>query len=145
DKGRRQAHHLEPLREERPSAQTHPETPVTLKALHMTDLIPIVANLIDEPEPQPNRIREGELGYRTRQGRLVKNSVGGTCKKPRRKTLSQRTTGRIGITASSGRILRVEFSRKSSINFRRQLTLQDLHRPPRQKYIVAFLDPWRCQ
>src|SRR5262245_46600817 len=128
-----------------PSAQAHPKPPVTLKALHITNLIPIVAGLIDEPEPQPNWIVEIELGHRTRQRRHVKNSVGGKCKNPVWKTLTQPTTGRIGIAASSGRILRVEFSRQSSINFRRQLTLQDLHRPARQKYIVAFLDPWRCQ
>src|SRR5262249_22522576 len=128
-----------------PSSQAHPEPPVTLKALHIADVIPIVADLIDEPEPQPNRIVEVELGHRTRQCRHVKNSVGGKCKNPLRKTLTQPTTGPIGIAASSGRILRVEFSRQASITFRRQLTLQDLHRSPGQKYIVAFLDPWRCQ
>src|SRR5262249_1651681 len=104
-----------------------------------------VADLIDEPEPQPNWVVEVELVHRTRQRRHVKNSVGGKCKKSLRKTLNQPTAGRIGIAASSGRILRVEFSRQSSINVRRQLTLQGQHRPPRQKYIVAFLDPRRCQ
>jgi hypothetical protein len=54
--------HLEPWRDEMPSVQAHPEPPVTLKALHITDLIPIVADLIDEPERQPNWIVEVELG-----------------------------------------------------------------------------------
>src|SRR5262249_16723217 len=128
-----------------PSAQAHPEPPITLKTLHITDLIPIVADLIDEPEPQPNWIGEVELSHRKRQRRLVKNSIGGKCKNTLRKTLTQPTTGRIGIAASSGRILRVKFNHQASINLRRQFTLQDLHRSPRQKYIVAFLDPWRCQ
>jgi hypothetical protein len=60
----------------------------------------------------------------------VNNFVVGKCKNTVWKTLTEPTTGRIGIAASSGRILRVEFSRQSSINFLRQLTLQDLHRPP---------------
>src|SRR5262249_15423487 len=128
-----------------PSAQAHPEAPITLKALHIADLIPIVARLIDEPEPQPNWIVEVELSHRTRQRRHVKNSVGGKCKNPVWKTLTEPTTGQIGIATSSGWILRVEFSRQSSINFLWQLTLQDLHRPSRQKYIMAFLDAWRCQ
>src|SRR5262245_46343718 len=99
-----------------PSAQAHPEPRVTLKALHITDQ-PIVARLIDEPEPQPNWVGEVELAHRTRQRRLVKNAVGGKCKNPIWKTLPQPTTWRIGIAASSGWILRVEFSRQSAINF----------------------------
>ncbi len=75
--GRRQAHHFKPRHGEVPAVQAHPERTAAPRALHVAGHAPIVAELVDEAEPQPNRIGEIEFGDGTRISRLVKNPVGG--------------------------------------------------------------------
>ena len=50
------------------SGTAHPEATVAVGAMHVgRDRVPVVAQLVDEAEPQPDRIGKIELGHRARQ------------------------------------------------------------------------------
>jgi hypothetical protein len=67
DIGRRQANHFVPRHGEMPAREPHPEASVAIRAMDIgRGGVPVVAVLIGEAEPQPNRIGEIELGHRTR-------------------------------------------------------------------------------
>src|ERR1039457_4910562 len=66
DISRRQSNHFVPRHGDVPAAPAHPEAAVTLRALHVGVGGPVVTNLVDEAEAQPDRIGKIEFGHRAR-------------------------------------------------------------------------------
>src|SRR5215467_2559911 len=138
----RQTDQFEPRHGEMPAVPPHPEAPVARRARHVMIRRPIVANLVDETGPQPNRIRKIDAGDCTGSIRLSPDPVSRKGKRGIGKTCSPPAAEFVRITALRRGVLRVELSSHVTIDITWQSSLQ---RAARQKNIVAFLDGRRRQ
>ncbi|MEP7029296.1 MAG: hypothetical protein ABI830_00015 [Pseudolabrys sp.] len=142
---RRQAHGLKPRHGDMPAMVTHPEAAVAVGALYVTAGVPVVFNVVDKTEPQPDGIGKFQLRHRARHIRLVKNPVGRKRKSPIGKAALVPATRHSRPTTFRRRILLVELIRHEPVNFRRQTFLECSIRTARQKHIMSFVDPGRRQ
>ncbi len=102
--------------------------------------IPVVAVLVDEPDPQPDRIGEIEARDPARKRRAVEHAVGGKRKCAIGKALPAPAAVGRGIAALRRRIAGVEFGEHQPESFRRQPRFQRAARTIHQEDVVAFLD-----
>ncbi len=143
DKGRRQADHLEPRHGEVPAPQSHEEATVAVDAVHLRrGGRPVVTQLIDEAEAQPDRIGKVDCRRRARQVRCVQHAVGGK-REGAIRMAALPAIARTGAAARRRRILRVELVRHVAVDLRRQAALQGAVRCAGQEHIMSFVDARR--
>ena len=140
--GRWQADHLEPRHCDMPAIPTHPEAPVTLRAAHVGIAGPVIAELVDEPEVQPNRV--GNC-----LGRVRVREYFGACQIPSAENAKVESGGpwlrqqpNCFGSHRFRRILRIERGRQMTIDVSRQ---NRVPAPGWQKDIVPFLNARRRQ
>src|SRR5262245_33481799 len=118
---------------------------VARRALEIADLrIPVVAELVDEPEAQPYGIGEVDPGDAPRIERAVMDAVGGKGEGSRGKTLAAPTTILRGIAPPRARISGVELGGHEAERRRRQAGFKRTVRRVQEKDVVALLDA-RCR
>ena len=125
--------------------QPHPETAVAVGAMHVgRQGVPVVAQLIDEPEAKRHRIGKIDAGHRARQLGWMEDAVGGK----REGALGRAALPaafRSGTAAHRRRILPVEFIGHVPIHGRRQRPLQHTLGRPGQEHIVPLGNARRRQ
>ena len=105
--------------------------------------IPVVAVLVDEPEPQPDRIGKVDSAHASRYRLAVVDAVGGKREGLPRKRLAAPAAVLLGIAAPRRRVFGVELGRHQPKGRRRQRSLERAARAIDEKDVVPFLDARR--
>lgn len=115
----------------------------TTVALQVAFPTPVVAQLIDEPEPQPHRVGEIDAGDPPRIERPLIDAIGGKSERPVGKTLAAPAASGACVTAARGWIARVERFRHDLQGLRRQRLRQSRAALRTEIDVMAFLDARR--
>src|SRR5713101_4013368 len=139
-----EAVHHEPRHLQLPSMHQGPGVAVTRRALELADLrIPVVAQLIDEPDAKPYRIGEVDCSHAPRMRGMVVDAVGGKGERPVRKALPAPAAIGGAVATSRRRIFGVEFRRHESKDRGRQPGFERPAGTLHDKDVVALLDARR--
>jgi len=108
--------------------------------------IPVVAELVDEPEAQPHRIREIDAGHAARIGRAVEDAVGGKGEGSVGKGLPAPAADLVARAAARRRIYRAELHGHDAERRARQARFERAASASRvidEKDVVALFDARR--
>jgi hypothetical protein len=126
-----------------PALESAQWAPCPVRAVNVGILgIPIVAKVINEPEAQPNRIREIQRRHRARIDRRAPYTVRGERKSAVRKARLLPAARHRWAAALSRRILGIELPCHVTIDIGREFSFEGR---ARQKNVMALLDAWRRQ
>jgi hypothetical protein len=143
DENRGEAIHDEPRHLQFPAMHERERAAVAGRALEIADLrIPVVAELVDEPEAQPYGIGEVDPGDAPRIGRAVMDAVGGKGEGSCWKALAAPTTVLRGIASPRARISGIELGGHEAERRRRQAGFERAAGRVQEKDVVALLDAW---